>query len=214
MIYRFIKIFFLTVFSGWFLVLDSLGQTPGDLENWNPGFVVTIDEDTIYGPIRIHFANEVVQINENNAIKTYGVNQLTLVFLKENETERERFFYTFPFHPYSDYKPSKLFEMLFSGKYLCLLGREILVTETIPVYDSFTFRTYYNTRTKLSTDFYFMFEGEKVKAFDGSRKSLLHLLSDKADELKKFTSTNKLTLTQKEDLIKIITEYNKLKAAK
>lgn len=201
------------IFVG-FSPFRTLAQSHQDLESWNPGYMVTLDEDTLYGPISIHFNNEVVQINENNAVKTYGVNQLTMVHIKENESEKERFFYAFPYHPYSSYKPSKLFEMLFSGKYVCLLGRESLVTETVPVYDSFTFRTYYNTRTRLNSDFYFMFEGEKVKAFNGTRKDLLNLLKDKSEDLKKYLSANKFNLTQKEDLIKIITEYNKLKASK
>lgn len=185
-----------------------------DLESWNPGYMVTTDEDTLFGPISIHYSNEVVQINENNAVKTYGVNQLTLVHIHENDSEKERFFYVFPFHPYSNYKPPKLFEMLFSGKYVCLLGREMMVAETVPVYDSFTFRTYYTTRNKLNIDFFFMFEGEKVKAYSGTKKDLFKLLKDKEPELKKYISDNKLSVNQKDDLIKIIIEYNKLKAAK
>lgn len=212
--FRILAVFFAGLLCFGTMALKSFSQSHQDLESWNPGYMVTLDEDTLFGPISIHFNNEVVQINENNAVKTYGVNQLTMVYIKENESEKERFFYAFPFHPYSSYKPSKLFEMLFSGKYLCLLGRETLVTETVPVYDNFTFRTYYNTRTKLNSDFFFMFEGEKVKAFNGSRKDLLNLLKDKSEELKKYISANKFNLTQKEDLIKIIIEYNKLKAAK
>ncbi len=185
-----------------------------DLENWNPGYLVTNEEDTLYGPIIINYQNDLVQINEENTVKTFGANQIQMVYIRENNSENERYIYSFQFHPYSDFKPFKLFEMLFSGKSLCLLAREMLVTETIPVYDNFTYRTYYSTRTRLSADYFLMFPEKKVRAFSGSKKELLNLLADKKEEMKKFISGQKLQVTQKEDLVRIVTEYNKIKQQK
>jgi hypothetical protein len=182
-----------------------------DLENWNPGYIVTVDEDTLYGPIIVNYQNDLVQINEENTVKTFGANQIIMVYIKDNDSDNERYIYSFPFHPYSDFKPSKLFEMLYSGKSICLLAREMLVTETVPMYDNFTYRTYYTTRTRLLSEFFFLFPEKKVRAVNNSKKVVLNLLADKKDEIKKLISTQKLSLTQKEDLIRIVTEYNKLK---
>jgi hypothetical protein len=182
-----------------------------DLENWNPGFIVTIEEDTLYGPIIVNYQNDLVQINEENTVKTYGANQIIMAYVKENNTDNERYIYSFPFHPYSDFKPSKLFEMLYSGKSICLLCREMLVTETVPMYDNFSYRTYYTTRTRLSSEFYFLFPEKKVRAVNNSKKELLILLADKKEEMKKLINAQNLSVSQKEDLIRIVTEYNKLK---
>lgn len=182
-----------------------------DLENWNPGYLVTVEEDTLYGPIIVNYQNDLVQINEENTVKTFGANQVIMVYIKDNDSDNERYIYSFPFHPYSDFKPSKLFEMLYSGKSICLLAREMLVTETVPMYDNFSYRTYYTTRTRLSAEFFFLFPEKKVRAVTTSKKEVLNLLGDKKEEMKKLISSQKLSVTQKEDLIRIVTEYNKLK---
>jgi hypothetical protein len=50
-----------------------------------------------------------------------------------------------------------------------------------------------------------------VKAVTGSKKQLLSLLGDKKDEIKKFMKAEKISLNEKEDLVKLVTQYNKLK---
>jgi len=199
-----------------FLFLNSpvFSQNTLDLENWNPGYIITREEDTIYGPVIINYGTDLVQINEENTVKTFGANQIQRVYIKEKDRDMERYIYSFQFHPYSDFKPYKLFEILFSGKSVCLLSREMLITETVPIYDNFTYRTYYTTRTRLSADFFLMFPGEKVKALSGSKKELLLMLADKKDQIKKYIQDNKLSVTDKEDLSLIIKEYNILKVQK
>lgn len=182
-----------------------------DLENWNPGYLVTNEEDTIYGPILLNYQNDLVQINEENMVKTFGANQIAMVFIKENQGDNERYIYSFQYHPYSDFKPYRFFEMLFSGKHASLLAREMLVTETVPMYDHFSYRTYYTTRTRLVADFFLMLPEKKVRVISNSKKEFLNYLSDKKEEIKKFMSANKLSLTQKEDLSRIVQEYNILK---
>lgn len=198
-----------------FLLAESaFAQTTLDLENWNPGYIVTKDDDTLYGPVIIKYGTDLVQINEENTVKTFGANQIQRIYVKEKDKDMERYIYSFQFHPYSDFKPYKLFEILFSGKSVCLLSREMLITETVPIYDNFTYRTYYTTRTRLSSDFFLMFPGEKVKALSGSKKELFLLLADKKDLIKKYIQDNKLSVSEKEDLSLIIKEYNILKAQK
>lgn len=194
-----------------FKPISVKAQTNQDIETWNPGYLVSMEEDTIYGPVLMNFQNDLVQLNEENMVKTFAANQIKMVYYRDNDSDEARYFYSFKFHPYSDFKPYRLFEMVFSGIHLCLLAREMLVTETVPYYDSFSYRTFYTTRTRLAQEFYFMFPGEKVKSFAGSKKELLSLLADQKEEIRKFISENKISLNQKEDLLKVVKEYNRLK---
>jgi hypothetical protein len=202
-------IFFVFLFG---LGIKAFCQSDQEDQNWHPGYVVTSEEDTIYGPLSINFSNDLVQVNEENTVKTFSANQISLIYFKENSGTEERFVYAFPFHPFSDFKPKRFFEMLFSGKFLCLLSKEALVSESVPVYDSFTYRSYFTTRTRMVRDFFLMFPGEKVKAYSGGKKELLSLLSDEKEKIKKFISQNNLNTSKKEDLLLIIREYNRLKA--
>jgi hypothetical protein len=187
----------------------------GTLEDWNPGYLVTQDEDTLYGPVSILYQTDLVQINDENRLKTFGANQIRVVFIRDkNNNSNERYIYPFPYHPYSDFKPQRFFEMLFSGIYLSLLCREILVTETVPQYDNFTFRTYYSTRTRLQKEFYLMFPGKNVRLAGNSKKAIFMQLADKKNEMKKFMTEKNLDPEVQEDLNKIVVEYNRLKSEK
>ena len=89
-------------------------------------------------------------------------------------------------HPFSDFKPQRFFEMLFSGIHLSLLCREILITETVPQYDNFTFRTYFATRTRIQREYFLMFPGKNVQLVSGRKKDLLNQLAEEKEEMKKF----------------------------
>ena len=208
---RIVLMVFMAFFQQLSVVSRVEAQSPIDLENWNPGYMVTQEEDTIFGPVIVNYSTDLIQVNEENTVKTYGANQVSMAYIKENSGGEERYFYSFRYHPFSDFKPFKIFEMIFSGKHLCLLAREVMVTETIPMTDNFTFRTYYTTRTRMANEFYFMFSPDRIKLFSGSKKDLLKLLEDKKEEIKKYLTINKINLGEKEDLLKIALEYNKIK---
>lgn len=187
-------------------------QAVMNLDNWNPGFVVTQEEDTIYGPVTVNYQADIVQVNEENTIKTFGANQILMVYLKENDDQEERFFYSYPFHPYSDFKPFKLFEKLYEGPHISLLAREMLVTESIPVYDQYAMRTFYTSRSKVVSDFYILLpEKKKVKQLKINKKELLKAFPDFVDQLKGYMEKENLKFSEKEDLIKLVTFYNSLK---
>ena len=194
-------------------VLAQPGQD--GLEDWNPGYLVTNDEDTLYGPVSLLYHTDQVQVNDENRVMTFGANQVSMVYLRDRDNpENERYIYPFPYHPYSDFKPQRFFEMLFSGIHLSLLCREILITETIPMYDNFTFRTYFSTRTRLQREYYLMFPEKKVRLFTARKKDVLVQLADKKEAIKKFLATQNIDLDKQEDIVKIVKEYNRLKAEK
>jgi hypothetical protein len=208
---HFKRLIFLVLFVN--LAERTLAQA--GLEDWNPGYLITIDEDSLFGPVSMLFGNDLVQINDENKIKTFGANQVQMIYIRERDnSESERYIYPFPYHPYSDFKPQRFFEMLFSGIHLSLLSRETLVTETIPQYDNFSFRTFYSTRTRLLQEYYLLFPEKKVRRLAGSKKEFLNLLADRKDSLKKFIAEGKLDMDRQEDLLKIVKEYNRLKSEK
>lgn len=200
--------------ASWLVVWQTsfCQQAVMNLDNWNPGYVVTQEEDTIFGPVTVNYQADLVQVNEENSVKTYGANQIQMIYLKQNEDQEERFFYSYPFHPYSDFKPYKLFEKFYEGPHISLLGREMLVTESIPVYDQYAMRTFYTSRSKIVTDYFIWLpEKKRVKALKATKKEFLQAFPDMVDRLKSFIDKEKLKYTEKEDLIKIVTFYNSLK---
>lgn len=183
-----------------------------NLDNWNPGFLVTQEEDTIYGPVTVNYQADIVQVNEENTIKTFGANQILMVYLKQNDDQEERYFYSYPFHPFSEFKPFKLFEKIYEGPHISLLAREMLVTESIPVYDQYAMRTFYTSRSKIVSEYFIWLpEKKKVKSLKFNKKEFLKAFPDFNDQLKTFMEKEKLVYTEREDLVKLVTFYNTLK---
>jgi hypothetical protein len=202
----------------WIGLLVLLARTSGvqaqkdylNLENWNPGFLVTRDDDTLYGPVMVLYNSDLAQVNEANRVKTFGANQIQMVYLRENETEIEHFIYSYPYSPGSTLKPHRLFEVLYSSPSVSLLCRESLVIETVPLTDAQTMRVMYTTRAKVNSDYFLQFADKKVKPFKTSRKDFLPLFGDRKAEMLAFIKKEKLSISNRENLIRILTEYNRL----
>ena len=58
----------LILFFLFFFQKTGFSQPDQDLENWNPGYLVTRDEDTLYGPIMVNFGSDLIQLNEENTM--------------------------------------------------------------------------------------------------------------------------------------------------
>jgi hypothetical protein len=181
-----------------------------NLENWNPGYLVTVDDDTLYGPVMVLYNSDLAQVNEANRVKTFGANQIQMVYLRENETETEHYIYSFPYHPSARLKPHRLFEMLYSGPGLSLLCRETLAIETVPLTDAQTMRVIYTTRARVNSDFFILYPDKKVRSFRPVRKELLPLFGDRKEAMQALIKKERLSLSSREDLIRILTEYNRL----
>lgn len=192
--------------------INSYGQQDFlNLENWNPGYLVTADDDTLFGPVMVLYNNDLAQVNEANRVKTFGANQVQMVYLRENETEAEHYIYSFPYHPSARLKPHRLFEMLYSsGGGLSLLCRETLAIETVPLTDAQTLRVIYTTRARVNSDYFLLFPDKKVRPFRPVRKELLPLFGDRKEAMQAFIKKERLSLSSREDLIRILTEYNRL----
>jgi hypothetical protein len=121
----------------------------------------------------------------------------------------DRRFFALPYAVESSYKVPMLFELLTEGK-VSLLAREKLVTENIPQYSYWTNNMYY-TRTRLSQDFFFGFENGRIRRYDGSKRDFYYLIKDKASDIKRFVSENRLRYSDRYDLIQIINYYNSIK---
>lgn len=177
-----------------------------------PMYLELADGDTLSGPGYLDLANDIVQI-QRDGLKTFSAAQVFMVTVHFPEQRFRKVYYTFPYAAYSDYKKPKLFEMLFSGKYLSLLCRETQTTEMEPVFDAFTNRTFFVPRQRINEEYYFMWnDGDKILKYNNSKRELLLHMRDKQSEIKKFINDHKLKLNRKADLIQIVEQYNKLKA--
>jgi hypothetical protein len=92
------------------------------------------------------------------------------------------------------------------------LAREMLVTESIPVYDQYAMRTFYTSRSKIVSEYFIWLpEKKKVKSLKFNKKEFLKAFPDFNDQLKTFMEKEKLVYTEREDLVKLVTFYNTLK---
>lgn len=199
-------------------ILVSIFMVAGDMlyaqdaPQYLPTFIELKDGDTLSAPGFVDVANDILQI-QRDGLKTYSAAQLYMVRVHYPGQAYRKVYYVFPYSAISDYKKPKLFEMLFSGKYVSLMCREVLITEMTPVFDAFTHNTFFMPRQRISEEYYLMWEdGEKIRRYSGSKKELIVMLRDKQSELKRYIKENKLKLNRRADLIKIIEQYNKLKA--
>ena len=182
-----------------------------DAIQYLPTFIELKNGDTLSAPGYLDVVNDILQI-QRDGLKTYSAAQLYMVSVFYPNQQYRKVYYVFPYSAFSDYKKPKLFEMLFSGKYVSLMCREVLITEMTPVFDAFTHSTYFMPRQRISEEYYLMWDdGDKVRRYNGSRKELMVMLKDKQSEIKRFIKENKLKLNRRSDLIKIIEHYNKLK---
>ncbi len=192
------------LFSG--SILSAQAQMVVFGTEWTTGkLVLTDSEDTLQGTIRFELENNIAQLYlTNNTVKTYAARQIKWLTAHDPASMTTRHFYALPYAMQSNYKVPVLFEMLAEGT-ISLLGREklILVQNTWAGGGRFS-------RPELTYDFYFGFPNGKIRPFRGTRKDFEYLLKGKADQMRQFVQEAGLRYNSKNDLIRIINQYNYL----
>jgi len=176
------------------------------------GYLVLAEGDTLRGQFLLKLEDNLVQLMEKESIKTFSAKQINTLNVLDDEAGLERFYYPFPFKLISSYKMPTLFEMLLSGKHLSLLQRERIILETVPVYDFYMNRTMYATRNRIKAEVFLMWNEDKIRKFNYSRKELFNWLNDEQKPLKAYIKENKLSVNNRADLKKIVLYYNQLKS--
>lgn len=178
------------------------------------GYLVLEEGDTLQGQFNLKLEDNLVQLLETESVKTYSAKQLKSVCLFDDEAGLERYYYPFPYKLISSYKMPVLFEMMFSGKYLSLLQRERVIAETVPMYDFYMGRTFYATRNRVKSELFLMWNEDKIRRFNNSRKELFSWLNDEQKAIKSYMKENKLSVNNRQDVRKIVEYYNQLKSKK
>lgn len=201
---------FLSLWAAFLLPYFGFGQ---ELKPFR-GYLVLEEGDTIQGQFNLKLDDNLVQLLEAESVKTYSAKQVTTLCLFDDEAGLERYYYPFPYKLISSYKMPVLFEMLFSGKHLSLLLREQVIAETVPMYDFYMGRTFYATRNRVKSELFLMWNEDKIRRFNNSKKELFSWLNDEQKALKGYMKDNKLNVNNKQDMRKIVEYYNQLKSKK
>jgi len=189
-----------------------------DMSAYRKGVIVFSSGDSITTEFSINLANDLVQLSEGGALKTFSARQIKCFYFPEKNQNFVRFFYTYYFNGGRGYGYPKLFEVLFTGTYLSLLTRETIVMETVPLYDGFSGRSILTTRQRVQTDYYLVTPSRNpelkpnVFQYRNSKKQIFKICKDKAKDMKAFYEEQNLSSSNKADLIKLVDYYNYLKA--
>lgn len=172
---------------------------------WTTGRLLLSDsEDTLQGTLRFELETNLVQIYfTDQTVKTYAARQVKWLKAYDEASMTEREYYALPYALQSSYKVPVLFEMLTEGT-VSLLGREKLII----VQNSWMGGRF--SRPQLVYDFYFGFPNGQIRPYRGTRKDFEYLLKGKSEEMRGFVQDAGLRYNAKDDLIRIVNQYNYL----
>lgn len=178
-------------------------------EYWHAGEVVTIEGDTLRGQIKYDLDTDIIQfsLDNKNTAQAFTARKLLYFEILDKTSNRYRYFYALPFNVSGGYNAPIFFELLHEGRHLTLLTRETIEYK-VTNYPYSMGGSY--TRLQLVYNYYFLTEKGKIESFSGKKRDLMHVLSKKSSEIKKFIKTNHLRVERKRDLVKIVDYYNSL----
>lgn len=169
-----------------------------------------MSEDTIKGPIKYDFENDIVQINNNGHLQAYSARKVVFFEIFDESHSDYRQFFALPYKVKPDYMVPIFFEVLEEGK-LTLLSRETVVQESVPQYDYYSRGTTHQMiRYKLVYDYFFLDKKGEIKKYDLKRRHLYSFMKPYSGEIKSFIKENKLKYDKRDDLRSITAYYNGL----
>lgn len=182
---------------------------PSDV--WHDGKLITIEEDTLRGKIKYDLENDLIQIESQRNVYTYGSRKILYFEIFDEYFENYRYFYALPYETSNNYKVPILFEVLYEGQ-LTLLCREFISTETVPQYNAIGGRSVYSAY-KLAYNYYFIAKDGNINQYFLRKKELLNIMKRKSPEIKQFMKNNNLKFDKRGDLVRITAYYNSLLGA-
>ncbi|MTI20690.1 hypothetical protein E1176_06625 [Fulvivirga sp. RKSG066] len=190
-----------------FSAFTARAQFPSEV--WHEGEVVLAQGDSLTGLVKYDLETDLVQFTtDQRTIQTFTARKLLHFEIFDKLSNRYRQFYTLPFGLTGDYQAPIIFELVFEGKKLTLLGREAIEYQ-VTNYPSAVAGSY--TRLELVFTHFFLTDEGRIIQFDGKKNSLLRgVMSRKSSEIKKFIKSNHLRSDRRGDLIKIVSYYNSL----
>ncbi len=189
-----------------FASVASSQQFPSDY--WHAGKLVLTDGDTLHGNIKYDLPRDLVQLEIDNHILTYGAKKILFFEIFDVTVNTYRQFYSIPYHVSPGYKTPILFEVLYEGK-LSLLTRESIIQKTSH-YNNYYWSGSTYTHKVLTYDFFFLTPDGELIQFIEKKKELLIIMKDRASEIKAYIKTNNLKVDQRGDLARITAYYNSI----
>lgn len=180
---------------------------------WHQGKILLTDETEIAGEINFNLSENLLRIKTTaGQLMTYTSRKVIHFSFLDKKLGYQREFYTFPFTLASNYETPTFFELLIQREHTSLLVREGFYTRTFVDNNPYSW-TYGRSVTQnfLESKFYFLKNTGKISYFDGSKKGLMSLLSDKSHRIEQYLRENRVDLNDKEDMTRIIKFYNDLK---
>ncbi len=196
-------------FSLIFLCICSLTVVSQEFssEIWHDGFMVTSDQDTLEGLVKYDMQANVVQVIQNQVVKTYSSHKVFYFEIYDKVVNSYRQFYSIPYNVNYNYKIPILFEVLYEGP-LSLLSREAVVQETVSNSSAYWGGSF--VRDVVSYTFYFLDKEGKIDSYTGKKADLLTIMAKHSRKVKDYIKQNKLDTDEVRDLIRVTAFYNSL----
>ena len=174
-------------------------------EIWRKGWIVKKNRDTLRGRIKYSLKNSSIQIKVNNTIKTYTPSSVVSFLVLDPIRRYRRLFFSIPYarRRGSTYKVPSFFELIYNGKPITLLSRQISV-----VVRSNRMRGGYGWAEQ--DIFYLMDQKGRIKELGQTRRSVLKALESQERAIKSFIKTNRLNVASREGLVRIVDYYNSI----
>lgn len=198
------------------LLLIACCLLPGTLsaqdwpsEFWHDGKIVLETNDTLKGLVKYDLQQDVLQYRRNDreqSAEAYSSRKVLSFEIFDGASRRYRIFFTLPFSNSGGYKVPVFFELLEEGK-MTLLTREQLE------YRTYSSPYYYGgsySRLVLTYRFFFMDDNGNISEFLGKKNDLLAKMGQKAEDVEKFMRVNRLEVSERNDMMRIIDYYNSL----
>ena len=192
----------------WLLVnfQASAQEFPSDF--WHNGKLVLVSGDTLDGKLKYDLARDLVQIEIDNKIATFGAKKAHYFEIFDVTTDSYRHFYSIPYATTPGYKIPIFFEVVLEGK-LTLLCREYLTKQTSH-YNNYYWTGNTYSRTVLAYQYYFLSSEGAISSFTGKKREILDIMRDRQSQIKQFIKKYNLKIDQKGDLARITAYYNGL----
>lgn len=183
---------------------------------WHDGEADLFSGETLRGKIKYDLDNNSLQISTAGIVRSLSSYQVETFRIFDELQKTQRFFYTLPYKKAGNYDSPVFFELLYEGKKLTLLNREAFVQRVVGM-PGFWGWGWWGPRmgmgtTTVQTDNYYVLDMTKeqvIKPGD-QRSDWLALMKDFRDEVSEFIRVNKLSVTERKDLIKIMSYYDEL----
>ncbi len=183
---------------------------------WHDGEVDLFSGETIRGKIKYDLDNNSLQATTGGTVRSFSSYQVESFRIFDDLQKTPRSFYTLPYKKAGNYDSPFFFELLYEGTKLTLLNREVFVQRAIGAPNPWGWG-WWGPRMGMGTtvvqlDSYYVLDmaKEQVIKLSDQRTDWLTLMKDFRDEMSEFMRANKLSVTERKDVLKIMAHYDEL----